>query len=72
MAAPPELSAQAAADRIAARQGQIGSRRSRLAAVCGIDGSGKGHLTRGIGSYLRDRRFTVAAISVVGRDGPAD
>jgi uridine kinase len=61
-----ELSVQRAVDRIASAQRQIDARRSTLAAISGIDGSGKGYLTRQIDRHLRDRGFTVAVINVDG------
>ena len=55
-----------AVDQIAAVQQQIGHRRSTLSAISGIDGSGKGYLTREIEGYLRERGFTVAVINLDG------
>lgn len=63
---PLELSVQTAVDRIASAQRHIDARRSTLIAISGIDGSGKGYLTREIGRQLRDRGFTVAIINVDG------
>src|ERR1700751_6475418 len=60
------LSVQTAADRIASVQRQSDPRRSTLAAISGIDGSGKGYLTKEIDRHLRDRGFTVAVINVDG------
>jgi uridine kinase len=57
---------QTAVDRIASAQRKIDPRRSTLAAISGIDGSGKGYLTREIDRHLRDRGFTVAVINVDG------
>jgi uridine kinase len=65
-ARPLELSVQTAVERIASAQRRIDPRRSTLAAISGIDGSGKGYLTRDIDRHLRDRGFTVAVINVDG------
>ena len=65
-ATPLELSVQASVDRIASAQQRIDPRRSTLAAISGIDGSGKGYLTREIDRHLRDRGFIVAVINVDG------
>jgi uridine kinase len=65
-AIPLELSVQAAVDRIASAQRQIDPRRSTLAAISGIDGSGKGYIARAIDRHLRQRGFTVAVINADG------
>ena len=65
-ATPLELSVQAAIGRIASARRQIGTRRSTLVGISGIDGSGKGYLTRDIDRQLRSRGLTVAVINVDG------
>jgi uridine kinase len=62
----PQLSVQTAVARIASAQRQVDPRRSTLVAISGIDGSGKGHLTREIDRHLRDRGFTVAVVNIDG------
>jgi uridine kinase len=61
-----ELSVQTAVARIASAQRQVDPRRSTLVAISGIDGSGKGYLTREIDRHLRDRGFTVAVVNIDG------
>jgi uridine kinase len=61
-----ELSVRTAVDQIASTQRQVDPRRSMLVAISGIDGSGKGYLTREIDRHLRDRGFNVAVINVDG------
>jgi len=63
---PLELSVQTAVDRIASAHRHIDARRSTLVAISGIDGSGKGYLTRELDRRLRDRGLTVAVINVDG------
>jgi uridine kinase len=62
----PELCVQTAIERIASAQRKIAPRRSTLVAISGIDGSGKGYLTREIDRQLCGRGFTVAVINVDG------
>jgi len=65
-ATPLDLSVQAAIGRIASARRQIDTRRSTLVGISGINGSGKGYLTRDIDRRLRSRGFTVAVINVDG------
>jgi uridine kinase len=65
-AAPSQPDISPAVDLVASARGRVPAARSVLAALSGIDGSGKGWVTGAIAAALRDRGLRVAPINIDG------